>query len=161
MKVIKFENPRKAFVQVPNRGIPNRQIAVNAPIDPSQSSQPAEPQLIEKNVSQLTITKIIDIPLRKMVYVETIETTWPIIVWQNEEYKELGSYCADDVYNKAEEVAAAMDEKTFSALFDRYSTNELNDFAKNGEFINKIKEEAGIERFQPMNFGIMPSYFTL
>ena len=158
MKVIKFESPRQAFVQLPNRGIPNLPTRADAQVDPTQKT---EPPLIEKNVAQLTITKIIDVPVRKMVYVETVETAWPVVVWQNEEYKELGSYSAEDVYKKAEEVVAAMDQKTFSTLFDRYSRSELNEFAKNGEFINKIRTETGIEKFHPMNFGITPSYFTL
>ena len=158
MKVIKFESPRQAFVQLSNRGIPNLRTHADAQVDPTQKT---EPPLIEKNVAQLTITKIIDFPVRKMVYVETVETAWPVVVWQNEEYKELGTYSAEDVYKKAEEVVAAMDEKAFSTLFDRYSRSELNEFAKNGEFIHKIRTETGIEKFHPMNFGIMPSYFTL
>ena len=158
MKVIKFESPRQAFVQLPNRGIPNLPTREDAQVDPTQKT---EPPLIEKNVAQLTITKIIDVPVRKMVYVETVETAWPVVVWQNEEYKELGSYSAEDVYKKAEEVVAAMDQKTFSELFDRHSKNKSNEEISNKEFANKIKEEAGIEKFHLMNFGITPSYFTL
>ena len=65
----------------------------------------------DADISELTVLKIIDFPLRKMVYAEIAELSSPIVLWRDKVYDEIGQWTDEQADKILTELIGALSEE--------------------------------------------------
>ena len=67
---------------------------------------------------QFNIINIVDVPARKIVYVDLVETIFPLVIWQGKEYEKKENWTKKEVYSKASKILNSSSADDLKPLFD-------------------------------------------
>lgn len=104
---------------------------------------------------QFNIVNIVDVPARKMVYVDLVETIFPLIIWRGKDYDKKSDWTRQEVYSRASKLLNTSKPEQLKSLFDM---NGMSIAITKEEFEN-IEKETEVEiQLHPRMFMIRPRY---
>lgn len=104
---------------------------------------------------QFNIISIVDVPARKMVYVDLVETIFPLVIWQGKEYEKKENWTKKEVYSKASKILNNSSPDDLKPLFDMKGKHIA---ITKAEFEN-IERETEVEiPLHPRMFMMRPRY---
>jgi hypothetical protein len=103
----------------------SKKVGINTKTPPFHQPFPHSP-LMEKegfsepdaDISELTVLKIIDFPLRKMVYAEIAELSTPIVLWRDKAYDEIGQWTDEQADKILTELIGVLSEEDVLKLLN-------------------------------------------